>query len=180
MNSKILIGIVGLPASGKSTAIEAVKDLGTIIIMGDVIREETKKRSLEPTPINIGKIAKKLREEFGKGIIAQRCLEKIQDLDDKVILIDGIRSEEEVELFRDHYTLYIIAIICSNSERFDRIRSRGRSDDTIDMDQIKERDMRELEFGIGNVIEHANYTIPNTANIESLIKRVRNLVRGLL
>ena len=52
------MAICGLPGAGKSTAIDAIKDLGVVITMGDVIRKEAKKRNVEPTGENLGKIAK--------------------------------------------------------------------------------------------------------------------------
>jgi len=38
---KVLIGFVGLPGSGKSTVLKAIEDLGIIVTMGDIIRNET-------------------------------------------------------------------------------------------------------------------------------------------
>lgn len=180
MSSKTLIAIVGLPASGKSTAIDAVKEFGTIVIMGDIVREEALRKAMDPTPQNIGALAKSIRDELGEDIVAQRCIEKIKKINDSLILIDGIRSEKEVDLFKKHYPLYVIAITCPNSVRFERIQNRGRSDDPLDITQIKERDMRELRFGLGSVIENAEYSIPNASDVNTLVKRVRNLVKGLL
>ena len=166
---------MGLPASGKSTAITSLNEFGPIIVMGDVIREEAKLQSKEP-----GVVANELRQQYGKDIIAVRCVEKIQKMSESVIFIDGIRSDEEVEKFREYWSLYVIAIVCPNEIRFTRIMSRARSDDTVDIEQIRERDKRELNFGLGNVIENADYTIQNITDIASLQKKVRNLVKGLL
>ena len=179
-SSKTLIAIVGLPASGKSTAIESVTEFGPIVIMGDVVRDETEARTMAPTPKNIGRVAQSLRKEFGLGIIAQRCVEKINSINGSVIFIDGIRSEEEVILFRKNNSLYVIAITCPNPVRFNRIKSRGRSDDTIDMDLIRQRDQRELQWGLSNVIEHADYTIGNDSDKASLQKKIQNLIQGLI
>ena len=55
-----VIGFTGLPGSGKSVAIAGIKDLGVSISMGDVIRNETKKRNLNPTDENLGRIARNL------------------------------------------------------------------------------------------------------------------------
>ena len=82
--------------------------------MGDVIREEVTKMNLDPSPENIGKIARNLRQKFGKDVIALRCIEKIRQLKETVILIDGIRSMEEVKRFREHWLLSIIAIRLSS------------------------------------------------------------------
>ena len=180
MKSKTLIAIVGLPASGKSTAIEAIKDFAPVVIMGDIIRAEVLHRSMDPSPENIGTIAVELRKEHGNDIIAKRCIEKIHGLDDSVILIDGIRSPTEADLFRKHFPLYIIAITCSTETRINRIKKRGRSDDATDDEQIRKRDLRELQFGLGEVIERAEYTIENEKDIESLKRKVTNLVKGFL
>lgn len=175
-----LIAIVGLPASGKSTAIEAIKQFGPIVVMGDIIREEVTKHSLEPSPENNGSIAQELRTEFGKDIIARKCVEKIDALHYPTVFIDGIRSREEIEAFRETWKVYVIAITCPNEIRFARIKQRRRSDDADDIETIRERDLRELKFGLGDVIEHADYTIENNTEIERFQTKVQNLVRGLL
>ena len=56
-----VIAFCGLPGSGKTSAIESIKDLGYIITMGDVVRNEAKIRNLEYTGENLGKVAKGLR-----------------------------------------------------------------------------------------------------------------------
>ncbi len=43
---KIVVGLAGMPGSGKSLVVEAARELGyAIVVMGDVIREETKNRA---------------------------------------------------------------------------------------------------------------------------------------
>ena len=78
MFKKILIGFCGLPGSGKSTALEAVKDLGIVINMGDLVRHEVKKRNLPMTDEVLGKIAKELRKKEGLGVLAKKCIELIK------------------------------------------------------------------------------------------------------
>ncbi len=176
LSEKILLAFVGLPASGKSTAIEAVRELGTTITMGDVIREEASRQKLNHSLENIGKIARSLRFDYGDDVIAKRCIEKIRHLKESVILIDGIRSMIEVKRFREHWSLYVIAIICSDEIRFQRIKTRGRSDDAINNAKILKRDIREIEFGLRDVIENADYTIHNNKDTNYLVTQVRKLV----
>ena len=47
--------------------------------MGDVIRNELLKRNIEPSDDNLGYMAKKLRNEGGDEIIAEKCVELIQN-----------------------------------------------------------------------------------------------------
>ncbi|MHA1819655.1 MAG: AAA family ATPase [Promethearchaeota archaeon] len=180
MEKKCVVGFVGLPGSGKSTALEAVKDLGTIVIMGDVVREECKKRGLEINSKNMGEVSKMLRKEFGSTIIAQKCVENIRSKKDKIIFVDGLRSMDEVKIFRKYWDFPIIAIICDKEVRYKRMTLRGRADDTDNLKKLIERDERELSFGVGDVIANADYKINNDSDIESLMKNTRDIVLKIL
>ena len=46
-----LVIVTGMSGAGKSGVAQAFHDVGIpVIVMGDVIREETRKRGLEPNP----------------------------------------------------------------------------------------------------------------------------------
>jgi dephospho-CoA kinase len=175
-----VIGFAGLPGSGKSTIIEAIEDLGKVITMGDVIRNEAKKRNLKPTDENLGKIAKDLRESGGPGLVAEKCVELINTLKKSIIFIDGLRSILEVKVFRKSWKFPIIAIILDEELRFRRLSERGRSDDPKTLEDLKERDNREMNFGVNNVIENSDYQFKNNIPLEEAKQAIRNLVRKVI
>jgi dephospho-CoA kinase len=175
-----VIAICGLPGSGKTTAIEAIQDLGIIVTMGDVVREEVKSRNLEPSGNNIGKIAKELREKNGPAIIAEKCVELIKKKNEKIIFVDGVRSISEVTVFRKYWTFPIIAIIVDEEQRFKHLFERNRSDDPKILEDLKERDKREIEFGLVKVLEIAEYIIYNNSSIEDLKKKTRKIVLEII
>ncbi|MFX0048805.1 MAG: AAA family ATPase, partial [Candidatus Hermodarchaeota archaeon] len=156
-----VIGFCGLPGSGKSTVLKAIEDLGVIITMGDIIRKEARERNIEPTDENLGKIAEQLREEFGPEILAKKCVELIKSLDSEVIFIDGLRSIAEVKIFRNSWKFPFIAVTIDDNLRFERLSKRGRPDDPNTLEDLKERDLREIAFGLNEVIGNANYVINN-------------------
>jgi dephospho-CoA kinase len=175
-----VLAITGQPGSGKTTAIDAIRDLGLVITMGDVVRNEARKRKLELSGINIGKIAKQLREEKGPAIIAEKCVNLIKNKNEEVIFIDGIRSLSEIEIFRKYWKFPIIAIIVDEEIRFNRLFERGRRDDPKTLEELIERDKRENQFGLGEVIQKADYIIHNNSTIEVLKKKIRNLVLDII
>ncbi len=175
-----VIAIAGQPASGKTTAIEAIKDLGIVVTMGDVIRDEAKKRNLEPSGDIIGKIAKELREKGGPAIIAKKCVDLIKNKHEEVIFVDGVRSLSEVNIFRKFWKFPIITIVADEEKRFNRLFRRGRSDDPKNLEDLKERDKREIEFGLNKVLENADYTILNNSTIEDLQKKTRKIVLDII
>ncbi len=175
-----VIAICGLPGSGKTTAIEAIEDLGVVITMGDVVRNEVKKRNLEPSGVNIGKIAKKLREEGGPAVIAEKCVDLIKSKNKDVIFIDGIRSLSEISIFRKFWKFPIIAIVINEKVRFNRLFERNRSDDPKSFEELNERDKREIEFGLDKVLENADYVIQNNSTIKDLKNNTRKVVIDII
>ncbi len=172
----IVIAITGQPGSGKTTAIDAIRDLGIVVSMGDIVRNEAKKRDLIPSGINLGKIAKEMRIEAGPTIIAEKCVELIKSKKEEVIFIDGVRSLSEINVFRKFWKFPIIAIIVDKEIRFNRLLERGRSDDPKTIEELIERDTREIRFGLDEVLKNADYVIKNNSTIEDLKKKLRKLV----
>jgi dephospho-CoA kinase len=101
-----IIGTVGLPGSGKGEAAAVAREEGIpVVTMGDVIREETRRRGLDPTEHH-GSVAKALREEEGETAIADRCVPAVRyaaEAGDGVVLVDGLRSMAEVERFQEAF-----------------------------------------------------------------------------
>ena len=175
-----VLTIIGYPGSGKTTAIESIEDLGVVVSMGDVVRNEAKKRNLEPSGTTIGNIAKELREKGGPAIIAEKCVELIKEVNSEIIFVDGVRSLFEVSIFRKFWKFPIIAIIVDEKQRFNRLFERGRSDDPKSFKDLKKRDIREIEFGLDKVVENAEYIIKNNSTIEDLKRKTRQMVINII
>ncbi len=176
----IVIGFCGLPGSGKSTVLKAIEDLGIIITMGDVIRNEARARGIEPIDENLGKIAQELREDFGPEIIAEKCVALIKSLESKVIFIDGLRSIAEVKTFRNSWKFPIVAVIIDDIIRIERLSNRGRPDDPKNLEEQTERDQREITFGLNDVINSANYKINNNITKKEVQKKARELIQEII
>jgi len=177
---KLVVGLCGMPGAGKSLVVETARELGySIVIMGDVIREETQKRGLELNPQNVGKVMLELRSEGGNYVVAQKCIPKIeQEINDRV-LVDGLRSLHEAEIFQEHFSTFtLLAVHASPLVRFNRLTLRSRSDDPPNWEVFHERDMRELGVGLGNVIAMAEKILVNDDSVERFKVQVReNFVR---
>jgi len=151
-----------MPGAGKSTIAEGLKSKGyEIINMGNAVRSEAKKRNIEPTGYNLGKLMLDLREKNGQGAIAELVKPQIENSKSKVIIIDGIRSSAEIEVLRKFGTVKLLAIHASIDTRFEFLQQRGRSDDPKTKENFEERDNRELGVGISNPIALSDDAISN-------------------
>ena len=168
-----VMGISGLPGSGKSLVSDLASEKGAIIVsMGDIIREEAKKRG-ESTKDT----ARNLRAEHGEHIVSELTIKKIKQLREKgnenVIIVEGIRSPHEVDMFKENFDDFIILSIFANPTlRFERLKNRMREDDSADYTEFKKRDKMELDFGIGTVISLSDKIIINESDLESYVEKI--------
>ena len=151
-----------MPGAGKSTIAEGLKPKGyDIINMGNAVRKEAKKRNLESTRSNLGKLMLELREKNGPGAIAELIKSEIESSPSNVILIDGVRSNDEIQVLKKFGIVKLLAIHASTDTRFDFLQKRGRSDDPQTKEHFEERDNRDLGVGISNSIALSDYAISN-------------------
>lgn len=178
-DEKLVLGVAGMPGSGKSVFVKVAKENGyDAVVMGDVVRQEAVSRSLEPSPENIGKIMLQLREKEGKSVMAKKCIPKIEEARRQKVVVDGIRSLDEVEEFKKRFPKFTLVAICASPEtRFQRLYRRRRSDDADGWDVFHERDMRELSVGLGNAIAMAEYTVVNEEALDVVKNRITHVLR---
>jgi dephospho-CoA kinase len=178
---KLVVGLAGMPGSGKSLVVETARAEGyAIVVMGDVVREETQKRGLELTPKNIGKVMLELRKKGGNSIIADKCISKIERQKSGKVIVDGVRSLSEVDAFRTHFPKFtLMAVHASSETRFNRLYRRHRSDDPDGWELFHERDMRELSVGLGNAITMAEYLIINENNKDATKAKAKKIFRRI-
>ncbi|MFB6189243.1 MAG: AAA family ATPase [Halapricum sp.] len=176
-----VIGTVGLAGSGKGEAAEVARDLSIpVVTMGDVIRQECRDRGLDPATHH-GEVAKALREEHGPAAIAERSLPIVREAleDSETVVVDGIRSDVEVAAFRDAFgaDFELVSIEAPFEMRAERVDVRGR-DASVEEggESLRDRDERELGFGMGDAMEMADLRIENTDSLESFRERVRTLL----
>jgi len=181
LNKKV-IGIAGMPGAGKTLAANTAKQMGfEVIVMGNVVREEARKRGLEPTPENLGRLMLQMREEEGPAVIAKKCIPKIEETESNFVVVDGIRSLHEVEEFKRFLPNFmVLAVYASPKTRFERLFRRKRSDDPEKWAVFLERDMRELNVGLGHVIALADYLIVNEGSRSEFEEKVRDFLRKVM
>ena len=167
---KLVVGLAGMPGSGKSLIVEIARELGySIVVMGDVVREETARRGLALTPQNVGRVMLQLRVEGGNAVVAMKCIPKIEEQAGAKVLVDGLRSLYEVDAFKEHFAKFaVVAVHASPEKRFNRLFNRRRSDDPHGWEVFHQRDMRELSVGLGNVIAMAERLIVNDNGVEEV------------
>lgn len=172
----MIIGLTGQMASGKSTLIESLEKKGyKAITLSSMVREECRRRGLEEVRENLMDCGQELRQKHGAGVLGKKTLEKIKEEGGENWIVDGIRNPAEAEELRKDPSFILIANIVPEEMIIERIFSRGRSDDTLDKEAIKQKLRRELGEGepedgqqVGKCIEMADYKFENIMPLEEV------------
>lgn len=173
------IGFTGMPWSGKSEAVKIAieKDI-PVVRMGDMVWQEVKERGLPLTIENVGKVANEMRLKHGPTIWAKKIVDNVKEMTrgKSLVVIDGIRSIEELNYFRMHLSgsFQLIAITSPDLLRHERAKKRNRKDDSIHDIDIQKRDDREKQWGIETLIASADKIISNDSTLELFRKKINN------
>ncbi len=156
-----------MPLSGKTTVAKIMEEKNgfTVLDMGDIVRIEMDKRKI---PVEeTGVFVNSLREEHGMDAIAQLSTPYLKEITEEKekIVITGMRGWKEKKFFEEHIEeeLEMIGVWASRKTRKQRREERMRDED-IKGDKFHERDIREIENGVGKLMALSDHLIENDNN----------------
>lgn len=170
-----------MPLSGKTTVAQIMGENGyEILDMGEVVRKEMEKRNIESG--NEGRFVNKQRKEKGMDAIAQLStpyLEEKIEKSDKIV-ITGMRGWNEKKRFEKETgeDIEIVSVWASRETRRKRREDRHREED-VKGQSFHERDLREIENGVGKLMALSDQVIINDGvNLNKLREKVKEAVRN--
>ena len=184
----LVFAFVGAPAAGKTEAASVAREMGIpVITMGEVIRAELKKRGLPLSDENAGRVANELRAREGMDAIAKRCIplikaqKKSAGKDQKgIVVVDGVRGIAEVETFKKEFgdDFVLVRIDAPLSLRYERIKTRGRRDDLdlLSLDEFKNREEREIGWGMEEAMKKADKVVKNITSLEEFREQIKGIL----
>jgi dephospho-CoA kinase len=181
MQRKTIIGLIGLPGSGKSTIAEYLKSKGfQHIILSDIIKTQMKKKGVVRfNRKNLQEYGNLLREKFGPHALILFASQEINSSKESKFVIDGIRNVGEINYLRKISNVYIYGIKTSKSLRLKRLIKSGRNKDPKTMKLLLDREKRENSLGnkktglrVKDCLKHTDKNIMNNKSINSLYQKV--------
>lgn len=175
MNSKVYV-VTGMPGAGKEEFAQTAVGIGySLIRMGDVVRDEALRQGVVMDDRGVGGFASDERQKYGADIWAKRCIAQITNNS----VIDGCRSLAELQLFKEKFgsDLVLVAIDAPAEQRFERLQKRNRSDAPQSREEFQERDLREIGWGLAELIKSADKILINNGSLESFYEQVRKELR---
>jgi dephospho-CoA kinase len=143
----MIIGLTGKNAAGKGELANHLKNKSFVYFsLSDALRDEATKQGLDHSRDNLIRLGTEMREKFGKGILAERINEKINQ--DKIqgksnFVIDSIRHPGEIEELRKNKDFLLIAVHTDAKIRYERLMKRGRAGDSKTLEEFEEHENKE-------------------------------------
>ena len=161
-----ILGVIGLPASGKSQVTIMGRCLFIPnIVMGDIVRAE----GIDPETVDDG----------ARDLIINQTVDKIREIKDtETVIVDGLRCRTEVQRLRDEFgdDLITIGILSSDRSRYKRTIERSRPDDAKTPEEFQKRDEREKNWGTTEILSDADIIISNTNDIKDFQRDILSVL----
>jgi len=182
----MIIGLTGTFAGGKDTVADyLVKEKGFGAYQtGDVVREYVKKRNRPLTRDAQREMANELRKEYGPDFLVNEAIKRVKE---KNKVITGIRQPNEAEYFISTKDAYLFSVDAPMEIRFQRMKERGREGDPINIDELKEKEAKEMfsnstDKSVQNIsycMKLAQIKIDNSGSKEKLYRKVDKILEEI-
>ncbi len=183
IGERIVIGIMGKIGSGKSEASRYIAEKygGRVFRFSDVLRDILQRLGLELSRENFIALGAALRSAFGNGVIARALKRDILASRAGVVVVDGVRYPEEVEMIRSFENSLLIYIHASPEVRYSRAVKRGeKGEATISYEEFLKNDGAETEKRIAELAKLADYRIDNNGTLEELHAALDGVLEGVV
>lgn len=179
MQNKKAIAILGLPGSGKTVTIEYLMEKLKCpkVYFGQIVLDEVKARGLEINEKSERAVREDLRNKFGVDYYAKKVIEKIDGLDEPLVVIESLYSWTEYLIFKEKFkeNFFTIAIYTSPKVRYARLKNRPER--PLTEEEARGRDHAQIEnLQQAGPIAMANYTVNNNGTYKELYAQIDKIM----
>lgn len=181
------VGLAGMPGAGKGYVSQVLREEWEYvpIDLSSMIDLEAEQKGIEQKRENLLSLGRQMRRDYGEAVLAKRIVEDhIPNCIERAVIMANYDTEEQIAqngpLPKVNYALVgirhpgelaylkrlgdnfrLIAVQASQPTRFERVKVRGRQVDAVNFEQFQELDQREIGNGVLEVMEDADFVIPN-------------------
>ena len=145
-HKKLVIGLIGRMGSGKGFVGDYLCENynASRHTISDILADVLKRLHLPVTRAHLQKLGASLRSELGSNVIINALKGDVEEDNSNIIIIDGIRYMNEVEMLRTFENNLLLSIDANPELRYERCVLRGeKGEDKITFEEFMANENRE-------------------------------------
>lgn len=178
---KIILGFVGLMASGKGCAAKYLEQQhgASTFRFSTMLRDLLDRVYLEHSRDNLIKMSETIRGKFGEDTLARVMAKDAESADNNIVVVEGIRRLADIAYLSKLPNFVLVEIFAEIETRLTRIQKRHENPDdaTKTMEQFKADHARSTEMTIPEVAAMAKERIDNNGSEDDLHRQLDALVK---
>lgn len=185
-----VIGFVGKRGCGKDECTKYLtrKYKAKEIVMSDFISRALKLLQIPQNRKTIPWLITKIRNRFGKRVLARAVIGEIEQDGFDYYLLNGIRLKREVEILREKFgrQFKLVNLACDDNQRFIRIKKRekrkklGKDELKANLADFINQEKRIItEKEIPAIQKMADFIIRNNGSREELFNELNKIIKQL-
>jgi len=180
---KIILGLAGEMASGKSSVGKYVSDKygADVFRFSNILRDALALIHRENTRENLQNMSTMLREAYGEDILARAMADDVVSSHSSVVAVDGVRRLGDIEHLKKIEGFHLVYLEADIDKCHQRISVRGENvdDNGKTFEEFKKDREREAERQITQLKQFADKIIDNNSTLEDLHMQVDAFIESV-
>ncbi len=180
---KIIIGLVGLAASGKEVAKKYLQEKYGAggHRFSTILRDILNRLYLPVSRENLQNLSSCLRDRFGGDVLARVMAEEAKNEPKSIVVIDGVRRLDDIVYLKKLPGWQLVAVDADPEIRYQRLikRNENAGDAKKTYTEFRADEEKEAEQEIPRVLTTADQRLDNNASLQNFYRQIDGLVAAL-
>lgn len=181
--NKLIFGIVGGLASGKTTLAEHLSTTYNCNTYrySTMLRDILERIYVEETRSNLQELSTFLRSQFGQDVMSKVIAKDVERDPNDIVVVEGIRRPTDITYLRELPGFHLIFVDAEQHLRYERIIQRGENKDDAfkTFEAFQADESAEADRLISEIAKEAEFTIDNNGSKEKFFAQADAIIQQI-